>query len=406
MLAVSLCTTLNHRLPFNPPIWVLMLLGAIVLLFTQHLSYLQAFESIQWDIIRYLFGVFILAEGLDQAGLLTRLSGYIAQICQTGVQVMYLIIYVMGFSSAILMNDTTAIIGAPIILKLTQTQPQLRTPLLLALTYAVTLGSIFSPVGNPQNLLIALHSPLKQPFLSFFKGLFFPTCLNISLMAGFIHGYYRKVLIQPLSISSLNNTPKSPISIDSSLCALILFLILMLVHIISELTQHPIPLSIDEIALISSTPILIFNSGRIKILKRIDWGTLIFFLSLFIVVHSIWETGWIQHQMVPLQTQLSKLPIILTLSVLFSQFISNVPLVALYLPVLSHLNASSNAYLALAAGSTLAGNILILGAASNIIIVQYFKKRKLEAFSCLTFTCIGLFLTPIHLWIYTLWLSI
>ncbi len=378
----------------------------MVLLFTQHLSYLQAFESIQWDIIRYLFGVFILAEALDQSGLLTRFSKYIAQYCQTGVQAMYFIIYVIGFSSAMLMNDTTAIIGAPIVLKLTQTQPQLRKPLLLALTYAITLGSVFSPVGNPQNLLITLHSPLKQPFLTFFKGLFLPTCLNVSLMACFIHSYYRESLIQPLSVSSLKNTPKSPIPIDSSLCGLILFIILMLVHIISEFIQQPIPLSIDQIALVSSAPILIFSSHRIKILKHIDWGTLIFFLSLFIVVHSIWETQWIQHQIAPLQSKLSQLPIILTLSALLSQLISNVPLVALYLPVLSNINAPSNAYLALAAGSTLAGNILILGAASNIIIIQYFKKRKLEAFSCLTFTCIGLLLTPIHLWIYKLWLSI
>jgi Na+/H+ antiporter NhaD/arsenite permease-like protein len=59
---------------------------------------------------------------------------------------------------------------------------------------------------------------------------------------------------------------------------------------------------------------------------------------------------------------------IMVLSATLSQLLSNVPLVALYLPMLANLNVQS--LMVLAEGSTIRGNFLILGAASNVIIIQ------------------------------------
>ena len=61
-------------------------------------------------------------------------------------------------------------------------------------------------------------------------------------------------------------------------------------------------------------------------------------------------------------------------SVVGSQIISNVPLVALYLPILKAHSADMNMYMTLAASSTIAGNLSIIGAASNVIILQKFEK--------------------------------
>ena len=69
---------------------------------------------------------------------------------------------------------------------------------------------------------------------------------------------------------------------------------------------------------------------------------------------------------------------ILLVSVLLSQLISNVPLVALYLPMLLHVGISTNGMMALAAGSTISGNLFIIGAASNIIIIQNAEKKSGE----------------------------
>ena len=74
-----------------------------------------------------------------------------------------------------------------------------------------------------------------------------------------------------------------------------------------------------------------------------------------------------------LHIDLTSVPAIMILSATLSQLISNVSLVALYLPMLANPDAQS--LMALAAGSTIAGNFLILGAASNVIIIQNAEKQ-------------------------------
>jgi Na+/H+ antiporter NhaD/arsenite permease-like protein len=96
--------------------------------------------------------------------------------------------------------------------------------------------------------------------------------------------------------------------------------------------------------------------------------------------------------------------VVMGLSVGFSQFISNVPMVALYLPVLEHLGAGTSTYMALAAGSTIAGNLTILGAASNVIIIQSCENRSNETISFWEFFRIGLPLTAVNVAVYWIFL--
>jgi Na+/H+ antiporter NhaD/arsenite permease-like protein len=107
-----------------------------------------------------------------------------------------------------------------------------------------------------------------------------------------------------------------------------------------------------------------------------------------------------------LHLNLISVGIILAVSVLLSQFISNVPLVALYLPLLTKLGASVRDLMALAAGSTIAGNLSILGAASNIIIIQNAEKKANETLTFWEFIRIGIPLTAVNVLVYWLFFSI
>src|SRR3989338_4372614 len=108
---------------------------------------------------------------------------------------------------------------------------------------------------------------------------------------------------------------------------------------------------------------------------------------------------------------LTSLVMIFIVSVLLSQLISNVPLVALYLPILISAGASSKELMALAAGSTIAGNMLILGAASNVIIIQNaerYAEKSGDQESTITFwefAKIGIPLTMINVLVYYLYFS-
>jgi len=60
---------------------------------------------------------------------------------------------------------------------------------------------------------------------------------------------------------------------------------------------------------------------------------------------------------------------------------------------------------ALASGSTIAGNFTILGAASNIIIIQNAEKKSGETLTFLEFIRIGIPLTLINTVVYWIFLS-
>ena len=71
-------------------------------------------------------------------------------------------------------------------------------------------------------------------------------------------------------------------------------------------------------------------------------------------------------------------------SVVLSQVLSNVPFVQLYAYEMASLGFSGAVvpWLSLAAGSTLAGNLSILGAVSNVIVIDSAETRIQSFFVC------------------------
>ena len=79
-------------------------------------------------------------------------------------------------------------------------------------------------------------------------------------------------------------------------------------------------------------------------------------------------------------------------------------MVALSLPVLDAVEAPRVSALALAAGSTIAGNVAVLGAASNVIVIDLAERRFGERIGFVEFVRLGVPLTVLHLALYALFL--
>ncbi len=150
---------------------------------------------------------------------------------------------------------------------------------------------------------------------------------------------------------------------------------------------------------------MIFSRKRLVILKNLDWHTLIFFAAMFVLMQSVWDSGFFQSRIAGKTEDMASIPAVLAVGILLSQLISNVPLVALYLPLLDHSGDATGQLMALAAGSTIAGNLFILGAASNVIIIQNAEKRSHETLTFLEFARVGVPLTAVDALVYWLWLA-
>jgi Na+/H+ antiporter NhaD/arsenite permease-like protein len=258
-----------------------------------------------------------------------------------------------------------------------------------------------SPIGNPQNLLIAINGNIPNPFIAFLRYLAAPTLISLFLTYLILKSFYRGDLKnEPLNHSTGPIT--DPKLARLSKVSLIIIVVLVLARITTSLVGLGIDFRLTYIALAAALPIILLSPRRFGVVRGIDWTTLIFFAAMFVLMQSVWDSGYFQSAIANLHLNLQSIGVIMTLSIALSQLISNVPLVALYLPVLGHLGAATEEMMALAAGSTIAGNFSILGAASNVIIIQNAEKKAGETLTFWEFVRIGIPLTAVNALVYWL----
>jgi Na+/H+ antiporter NhaD/arsenite permease-like protein len=385
-------------------IWQIMTGGAVLVTLTGQISFLDAMKAIDIDVMLFLFGMFVVGDALEESGYLAHISYKYFKRAKTMDGLILSVLFGAGITSAILMNDTLAVVGTPVAMLLARKHGMPPQLLLLTLAFAITIGSVMSPIGNPQNLLIAIHAEIKNPFVTFLTWLCIPTLLNLLVafivLKHFYHPHFHE--------TTLSHSQEPIRNHDLALLAKIslhLTLVLIAVKILDAAFQFGVNIRLTAIALLAALPILIASRQRLHILKRIDWHSLVFFAAMFVLMESVWQSGFFQRVLSDMRLQLTSLPVILALSTGMSQFISNVPLVALFQPLLLHAGASTKELMALAAGSTIAGNLFILGAASNVIIIQRAEKKSKQTITFVEFAKVGGFLTFVNLLIYWLWIE-
>ncbi len=380
-------------------IWLIMGVGALLVLVTLQISPLNALKAIDIDVMLFLACMFIVGSALEESGLLDQLFTRAFARAKSLDALIILVIFVMGFCSALLLNDTMAIMGTPVVLTLALRNRLNKKMMLLALAFSITIGSVFSPIGNPQNLLIALDPTVEAPFVDFFKWLFVPTIINLLIAYALIRSFFRKEF-DGRKIAPARVKVKDEKLADLCRLSLSMVLIMILIKVVLVTLDLGFDIRLTYIAVAGALPLLLLSRRRFEIVRKMDWRTLVFFASMFVLMRAVWDTGYFQDMIDGSGLPLLSIPVILSAGVIISQFVSNVPLVALYLPVMSEAGAGTPELMALAAGSTIAGNMFILGAASNVIIIQNAEQRDGTTLTFWDFAKIGVPLTIVNTLVY------
>jgi len=383
-----------------------MLGGAVAVLLLGQIAPADALTAINIDVMVFLFGMFVVGEALSRSGYLDWLSSRFFRHAHSPGQLLALVIFGFGVLSALLMNDTLAIIGTPLVLGLAAQSRLPKKMLLFALAFAITTGSVASPIGNPQNLLVAVNSGMTAPFVTFAFWLLLPTIASLAAAWLVLRLYYRKEFSASAPATSFDSEPVAipdPALTRIVKCSLAILIGLAIANIAASLITGAIAIPLPLIGLAAALPILVFSTQRVAVLKAIDWCTLVFFAAMFVLMAAVWQTGFFQS--LAGVVGVTSVPAILATSVVISQFISNVPFVALFQPLILAAGGTTAHLMALAAGSTIAGNLTILGAASNVIIIQQAEARG-ETLTFWEFAKIGVPLTVIQVGIYAVFLGV
>ncbi|MDA0270008.1 MAG: SLC13 family permease [Chloroflexi bacterium] len=370
-------------------IWQIMAAGAVAMLLSGSISAPHALDAIDVDVMLFLFGMFVLGRALEESGALAALSYRLFSRAGSVDALVLAILFGGGLASAVLMNDTVAIVGVPVAVGLARAHRVTPRLTLIALALAVTAGSVLSPIGNPQNLLIALQgADVGNPFITFARWLALPTLGALLLTYAALRLAYRREFHgERLVHVSVQLRDERLARLSMVALGVLLALIAARVALVSAGATFDLRLTV--IALVPAALLLVGSPRRVTLVRGIDWPTLAFFAALFIVVESVHEAGVTKEVVMHLGARIASTPWILGVSAVASQVVSNVPLVALALPAIQQAGGGQEALMALAAGSTLAGNLTLIGAASNVIIVDSAERRFGERVSFWEFARVG-----------------
>lgn len=399
---VFLLTAFRQVLYRKLRIWQIMSIGALAVLLSGSISLEAAVKSINADVMIFLFSMFVIGSALEESGYISLLSSRLFSGAKSSGEILFILIFGSGIASAFLLNDTLAIIGTPVAIMLSRKLNACAKPFLLALCFSVTVGSVMSPIGNPQNLLIAVNGQMKQPFFDFARFLAIPTIINLFAVFFVIKAFYPKAFEMGVSVPDFSISDSGLARLSKTSLFLLVFLVTIKMAISALLPSFDFKLT--YIAVLSMLPVLL-SKKRAEVVRKSDWRTLVFFASMFIVMESVWATGFFQSIIYSANLSVKSVPMIFIVGVSLSQLISNVPLASLYLPILMHAGAGTRELVSLAAASTIGGNLFILGAASNVIIIQN-AERKGQTITFAEFAKIGIPLTVINILVYWIFLVV
>lgn len=361
------------------------LVGAASLILLGVLDLEAAWRALDPNTLVFLFGVMVLNAQLSYAGFFPWAALGLLRLAKTPFALLVLLTFGTGVLSALFLNDTMALLLTPLVLELTRALGLRPLPYLLALAGATNLGSVATLTGNPQNILVGALSGI--PYLDFARRLAPVALVGLALQVGLL------ALLFPEVRSLALLPPFAPFHFRLHRGMLAKGLVVAGALYLAFFLGYPLA----QGALVASGAILFTRRLRSeRFFLRVDWELLVMFGGLFMVTEGVRALGLLA----PLQA-FGETPFGLLLSTaLLSNLVSNVPAVLLLAPFME----DQRAWLLLAAASTLAGNLTLLGSVANLIVAEA-ARRAGERLSFWDHLRFGLPLSLLTLGFAYFWLS-
>jgi Na+/H+ antiporter NhaD/arsenite permease-like protein len=379
------------------------LVGATLILVTGVLGLEEAVspKSIDFKTLFLLFGMMIVVGVLRLSGFFERLIGLVLRHITTPKGLLAVTIALSGGLSAFLINDVVCVALTPLVLHLARRMKFDPIPHLIGLATAANVGSTGTITGNPQNIYIGAHSGIS--YLRFAVRLLPVALLGLVVTYLVVCLVYRRRLAapteRPVNENHDEGVPRSSAHARLQMKALVV----TLTAVVLFFTGLPLEL----VALGAAAVVLLDRIKPEKVYRQVDWGLLVMFSGLFIVVHAfrvhVVATWGIENWTWLLNRPNDLLSLV---SAALSNLVSNVPAVLLLEPVAQAVPTASRetAWLALAMSSTLAGNLTVLGSVANLIVVES-AQREGVTISFWEYCKVGIPLTILTLVLGVAWLQ-
>jgi Na+/H+ antiporter NhaD/arsenite permease-like protein len=379
------------------------LTGAGLMLGLGLVSSADAFHSeefgVDWDVIFLLLGMMVIVGVIRQTGLFDYLAIWSAK--RAGgrpFRILVALTTITAVASALLDNVTTVLLVAPVTFLICERLELPAAPFLIAQALASNIGGTATLIGDPPNIIIA-----SEAGLSYTDFLVHLAPLVVVLMGLFIamsRWLFRSALVyRPERVSELMALDEREALTDRLL--LVRSLVVLALVTVAFALHGVLHYEPSVVALLGAGLLVLVARRDVEpFLREVEWGTLAFFMGLFVMVGALIKTGVIAElaQAVAAATGGSLWVgsmLLLWASGALSAIVDNIPYVATMAPVTTTLvhdlqgeGDATVLWWSLALGADLGGNATAIGASANVVILGL-AQRSGQPINFLEFTRYG-----------------
>ena len=358
-------------------------LGAFLLIAFHILSQEEALETIDFDTIGLLCGMMITVAVMRKSGIFEYIAIKGIKITKGNPwRILVTMSIVTAILSAFLDNVTTVLIIVPLTFALADSIKIDPTPILISEILFSNIGGAATLIGDPPNIMIGGETGLD--FMAFITHNT-PVIILVSIATIYLLKliYYKKLNAIETDSEVINGFDETKAITNKRFfwTSLILFALIVLAFTTHNL-HH---ISLASIALGGGFMMMMVTKQEPEeILKEVEWGTLFFFIGLFIIIGGLEKTGsigFLAEKMVKISGGKVEIAsqMILWLSALATTFINSIPYTATMISVIADMSKMTTENIeplwwALSLGACLGGNGTLIGAAANIIVAGFTQK--------------------------------
>lgn len=338
------------------------IIGAVGMVAFRIVQPADTLRFIDFPTIVLLFAMMLIVGTLHLVGFFDWNAGMVLRRLKPS-HLLPAVVFTSGVLSAFFVNDIMCLVMVPIVLSITRKLRLKPMPYLLAVATGSNIGSVASITGNPQNMLIGSFSGIG--YRDFLLHLAPVALVGLFLDWMVLYWFY---------LRKERHEPKLQDGIPVPLIEL------------SRLTKPAVVVTGVVIAFFAGVPpamaaalgaaaLLITRTLEPrKLYDEVDWGLLVFFVGLFLIVGGAENAGIVRGFLhVAEYWNLHQMGVFTVAVALLSNIVSNVPAVMLLKSMAPTFSNPHMAWLVLAMASTLAGNLTITGSVANIIVVESAK---------------------------------
>jgi Na+/H+ antiporter NhaD/arsenite permease-like protein len=340
------------------------IIGAVAMVAARIIAPWHALRGIDFATIVLLFAMMLIVGSLRLAGFFEWTAEFVLRKVKPA-HLLPAIVFTCGILSAFFVNDIVCLVMVPFVLIIVRRMNLPAMPYLLAVATGANIGSVATITGNPQNMLIGSYSGIR--YRDFLAHLGPVAIMGLFIDWAVLHwSFMRKARLQKCEVESI---PLPELDLSRLAKPLIVTAIVVAGFFMG------VPPAM--MAALGAAALLITRTvDPHKLYEQVDWGLLVFFVGLFIIVTGAENAGIVAQMLdIARHFDVQRSGVFTATTAILSNVVSNVPAVMLLKSLVPGFANQRTAWLVLAMASTLAGNLTITGSVANIIVVETARKE-------------------------------